>query len=446
MNILLVQFVRDYKLFIKCYREWAIVSRTFWALCLLSQFIIAGAGCTRIQSATMPAQLLIAANNPQQTSPTDFTIANGKTSTTLPFDLIDNRIVVDVKLNGKGPFRFIFDSGAVAAVAPEVVRQLGLKIENLQTGGRGVGEQLVESGEANIAEVEVGDIHLPAQDFGVISFADTKYVFGANKIDGIIGYPLFKRLVVRIDYERKQLTFTQPAQFAYKGSGTIVPIDFGGHLPLVNGELDGVPGIFVIDTGARSSLILYGPFVEQNNLRTKYKASFEGITGWGIGGPVRSQLARVKTLKLGAVEAQNLIARLSLQKSGALTNTNRAALVGPDVLKQFTTIFDYSRRQLIFEKNKQYGKPDSYDRSGMWFGYEGDHFEVIDVIAGGPAAEAGIKVGDQIVEIDGQKTEQLDLPTIRLRFKDDSPSKRVRLIIEREGQRREVVLILRDLV
>jgi hypothetical protein len=415
-----------------------------WALCLLIQLIIPG--CTRIQSAAFPNQLPIATDKPAQTSSPDFTIANNKPSTTLPFDLIDNRIVIDVKLNGKGPFRFIFDSGASAVVAPEVVRQLGLKIENLQTGGGGVGEQLVERGEASISEIEVGDIHLPAQDFGVISFADTKYVFGANRIEGIIGFPLFKRLVVQVDYERKQLTFTQPAHFAYKGSGTIVPIDFDRHLPLIRGELDNVPGIFVIDTGARSALILYGPFVEQNNLRTKYKASFEGITGWGIGGPVRSQIVRVKILKLGSVEVRNLIARLSLQKSGALTSAARAALVGPDVLKQFTTIFDYSRRQMIFEKNKQYGKPDSYDRSGMWFGHVGDHFEVIDVIAGGPAADAGIKVGDQILEIDGERTEQLDLPAVRLRFKNDSPKKRVRLIINREGQRREVVLILRDLV
>lgn len=422
------------------------MGRMFCLLCLLSQLIISGTGCTRIQSTAIPGQQSITTDRPQQTPSIDFTIANNKSSTTLPFDLIDNRIVIDVKLNGKGPFRLIFDSGASAVVSPEVVRQLGLKIENIQTGSGGVGEKVVERGEANISEIQVGDIHLPAQEFGVLSFADSKYVFGANRIDGIIGFPLFKRLVIHVDYERKQLTFTQPSQFTYKGRGTRVPIDFDRHLPLVRGELDGVPGVFVIDTGARSSLILYGPFVEQNNLRTKYKASFEGITGWGIGGPVRSQIVRVKTLKLGTVEVQNLIARLSLQKSGALTSTSRAALVGPDVLKQFTTIFDYSRRQLIFEKNSQYGKPDSYDRSGMWFGHVGDNFEVIDVIAGGPAAEAGLKVGDQILEIDGQKTGQLDLPTVRHRFKNDSPKKRVRLVVEREGQRREVVLILRDLV
>ena len=423
------------------------MSRMFWSLCLLCQLIVAGVGCARNQStpAQMPEMIGTGATAPQTPS-SDFKIASGKTSTTLPFDLIDNRIVINVRLDGKGPFRFIFDSGAGAVVAPEVARALGLKIENLQMGGGGVGEQLVERGETTISQVEVGEIQLPAQEFGVLSFADTKYVFGANRIDGIIGFPLFKRLVVRVDYERKQLTFTEPSQFVYKGQGTIVPIDFDRHLPLVKGELDGVPGIFVIDTGARSSLILYGPFVEQNNLRAKYKASFEGITGWGIGGPVRSQLARVRTLKLGAVEVQNLVARLSLQKSGALTSASRAALVGPDVLRQFTTIFDYSRKQLIFEKNGQYGKPDSYDRSGMWFGLEGSHFEVIDVIAGGPAAEAGIHVGDQILAIDGKTVEQLDLPTIRLRFKNDSPKKLVRLVVQRGGEKREVSLILRDLV
>ncbi len=404
------------------------MSRKLWALCLLIQLAVSCA-CAHPAASSLGGEATA-----------------DKSSSVLPFDLIDNRIIIDVRLNGKGPFRFIFDTGAGAVVAPEVVSSLGLKIENLQTGSGGVGEQVVERGETKISTVEVGPVRLADEEFGVLSFADTKYVFGAHRIDGILGFPVFKNYVVHIDYERRRLTFTPPAEFAYKGTGTIVQLDFDRHLPLVKGELDGVPGDFVIDTGARSALILYGPFVERNDLRAKYGARFEGVTGWGIGGPVRSQIVRVRTLKLGGVEVRDLVARLSLQKSGALTDTSRAALVGPDVLKQFTTIYDYSRRRMIFEKNSQYGRPDSYDRSGMWFGLAGDHFEVIDVVAGGPAADAGLRVGDQILEIDGQRAARLDLPAVRLRLKNDPPKKRVRLVLNRDGRRREVVLVLRDLV
>src|SRR5215213_3701565 len=126
--------------------------RKLWPLCLLV-YLAAGSACAS------SAGLSLA------TEPTA-----DKSPVVLPFDLIDNRIVINVRLNGKGPFRFIFDSGAGAVVAPEVVRALGLKIENLRTGIGGVGEKPVERGETNIADVEVGPLHFADQEFGVLSF------------------------------------------------------------------------------------------------------------------------------------------------------------------------------------------------------------------------------------------------------------------------------------
>ena len=98
-----------------------------------------------------------------------------------------------------------------------------------------------------------------------------------------------------------------------------------------------------------------------------------------------------------------MVTRLSLQRGGDLTTSKMAGVVGADILKQFNLTFDYKQRRIIFEKNRNYGASDTFDRAGMWLGQDGKSFAVIDVIKGGPAAEAGIKVGDHILTIDGKK-------------------------------------------
>lgn len=373
-----------------------------------------------------------------------FAPAEGDASSTIPFDLIDNRIFIDVKLNGK-PFRVMFDSGAGYIITPEVAQGLGLKVQSAGRSG-GVGERTVETGRAQIADMQVGDRHIRDHDFSVISFADAPSVFGSARIDGVIGAEVLERFVAKVDYEHRRLTLTEPERFEYRGGGIALPFERPRMVPLVEGEIDGVTGKFGIDTGARSSLLLFGPFTDENNLRTKYAPAVEGITGWGIGGPVRSQVTRVKLLKLGGVEARNVVTRLPLQRGGDLTTSKMAGLVGADVLKQFDLIFDYGRKRIIFEKNRNYGAPDTFDRAGMWLGLDGKSFAVVDVIKGGPAAEAGVEVGDHILAVDGRPAERLDLLAIRLRFKDDPPGERVHLTVLSGGKKREIVIVLRDLV
>jgi hypothetical protein len=242
------------------------------------------------------------------------------------------------------------------------------------------------------------------------------------------------------------LTFTRPDKFNYRGSGVIVHFDRPRQIPVVDAELDGVRGKFGIDTGARSSLLAYAPFVDQNHLEEKYDAKLEGVTGWGIGGPVRSLLARAKELRIGEVVVHDLVIRLSTQKTGLTTSSAMAGLIGPDVLSQFDLTVDYSRNRLIFEKNKRYGRRDSYDRAGMWMGQDGEHFTVVDVIAGGPADEAGIKRGESILAIDGVSTDKLILPEVRDKIRRDPVGKRITLLLESNGKRQTAVVTLRDLV
>jgi hypothetical protein len=290
----------------------------------------------------------------------------------VPFQWIDNRVFVDVMIQGRGPFHFILDTGADAAVSDTTARALGLVIKNTGDQDEGVGESRVQTGQATLAELAIGPVVLRDVGVEVLPLGDSTQVFGAAPVDGIIGLPIFAKFVVKHDFVHHTLTFTPPG--ATPPPGIVVPFDLPAQIPVIDAELDGVAGRFGVDTGARSALLLYRPFAESHQLAEKYGAHFEGVTGWGVGGPVRSLLARAHELRIGPLQLHEPVVRISLQKAGATTSSAMAGLIGPDVLAQFDVTFDYPHHRMVLDRNPNYGRPDSYDRAGMWMGQDAQVF------------------------------------------------------------------------
>jgi hypothetical protein len=366
----------------------------------------------------------------------------------VPFDLVDNRIVLHVTLNGRGPYALILDTGADQGLRDGLARELGVSTTSAEAV-TGTGEKALAARSGRVADMAVGPVHIRDLGWTFTSFADFPPVFGTYRIDGVVGSPIFNRYVVRIDYAARTLTLYDPKTFEYHGEGVVVPIDIvDGYLPIADGAVDGTAGRFVLDIGARTALILNGPFVETHHLRERYELTPATVNGWGAGGPIRAQVGRVRQLTFGGAVVSDVVTRFSVQRAGALTSSAVAGLIGPDVLSQFVDWFDYSRHRLIVERAASYGRRDTYDRSGMWLGQEPGNadFVVIDVMAGGPASTAGLTVGDRVVAIDGQPTSVLLLPTARLRMRTDSAGTPVRLRVVRAGDAREVTIVLRDVV
>ncbi len=93
---------------------------------------------------------------------------------------------------------------------------------------------------------------------------------------------------------------------------------------------------------------------------------------------------------------------LSLQQTGALAGPDHAGNLGHGILRQFNVTFDYAGGALYLEKNANFGQREACDRAGVWIERGARGFEVVDVVAGGPADAAGVTAGDVIVAIDGQ--------------------------------------------
>lgn len=375
----------------------------------------------------------------------DFSFANGATSTTVPFELINDHIALKVRINGGKPYRIYCDTGGSNVITPAVAKELGVSSSGALQG-TGVGEGSGDIGLAKVDTLEIGDATIRRQIFAVFDLSPLAAVDG-SPIPGLIGYEVFKRFIVKIDYEGRKLTLTLPSEYRYDGRGTVVPFAFHGSKPQIQGSIDGIPGTFDIDTGSRASLDVSRPFVEDHDLVKRFAALSECISGWGVGGPVRSLLARAPTLTLGGIELRGVVAMLSRQRSGSLADRSVAGNVGAGILRRFTLTFDYPGKTIVFEKNSSFGEPDAYDRAGMWVNASPRAFDVIDVIEGGPAWKAGLRAGDKIVGIDGAPVEESRLSDFRKRLRNDPPGTTVRLTVRSSrGPARPIAIVLRDLV
>jgi outer membrane lipoprotein-sorting protein len=374
----------------------------------------------------------------------DFGFIGEQRSTTIPFKLINNHIYIEVKLNGQGPYEMLFDTGGGDAIMPTLAHSLGLKLEGAFQS-RGTGDATLDVAATSVGRVEIGDAFLDRQTFASAALESFGNVEGVPFM-GIVGYEIFKRFVVRTDYDAQQLTLIEPQGFDYRGSGVRVPFQLKDTIPIVPGDVDGVPGIFQLDTGSRMTLDLMSPFVAKNNLVARFDAKVQGVDGWGVGGAERSWIVRAHRFTFGGVSVKAPVVGLSQSAAGSEAEAYTAGNVGAGVFRKFNIVWDYPRNQIYFERSKHYAEEDVFNRAGLWANLDGERFVVIDVYAGSPASEAGLQAGDRILAVDGRQAQQgITLPEFRARMRE-APGTILVLDFERNGRRSRVALTLRDLV
>jgi hypothetical protein len=323
-----------------------------------------------------------------------------------------------------------------------VVHEVGLKPVGAATTS-GAGEGTETSGFAQVDEIAIGPLKMHDQ----MGFTTEIYkpTIEGIAVDGMVGFELFARLAVTIDYGRQTLTFSDFGHFNPKGLGTAIPFTFYDHLPDVAGKIDDLPARFDIDTGSRVEVDVTSPFVAQKNLRARFSKGVSAVTGWGVGGPSRSYVVRMPSLTLGTVKVDNPTAGLSEAKGGSISDPNYEGNIGSGFLKRFVTSFDYSR-QIMYLKPIVPPPVDAgrFDRSGMWINATPEGYAVTDVSTDGPAAQAGVMVGDVITQLDGMPVTMEGLSDARILLRSRAAGEKVVLEIKRQAVPVTATLVLRD--
>jgi len=129
--------------------------------------------------------------------------------TTVPFVLLPSRhMLLDVKVNGKGPYKLIFDTGApMNLLSTTLAKDAGL-IKKKGGGGLGIFGGI---NQLDVDKLEVGGVtaeKLPSvvMDHPTVRAISDAFEDEYGRIDGIVGFPFFGRFATTIDYQKKELT------------------------------------------------------------------------------------------------------------------------------------------------------------------------------------------------------------------------------------------------
>ncbi|HVR45221.1 MAG TPA: aspartyl protease family protein [Candidatus Binatia bacterium] len=375
-------------------------------------------------------------------APHDFSISGGAASTTVPIRLSENHVYIDVMLNGKGPYHFIFDTGGGNILDTDVAKEIdALGGGSLQVSG--VGNATEASSFATVKTLQVGGAIVANQVFAVLPMRKGVGMSTGIPTDGVIGYEVLSRFITTFDYGNNTVTFNTPGTYTAPTGASIVPITQNQSVPQFACAIDGVPTTCTLDTGARDSVTFYAPFLQAHPNLIPAKLTATGVSGFGVGGPALGRLGRLRSLTFGGFNLPNLIGDYTTQTEGAFAAPDLGANVGGAVWKRFTMTLDYRALTMTLTPNAAFNNPDQWDRSGMFLLNTGA-ITIIDVRPHTPAAEAGLIKGDVITAANGSST--LSLRHLRELFLG-APGTVVHLVVKsKNGATRNVDLTLAEYV
>jgi len=332
----------------------------------------------------------------------DDTTLDGET--TVPLE-VDGLVTVEAKLNGR-TFAFILDSGGHNIITPAAAEALGVHpVGAGASGGSGTGE--IAQQYVRIDRLDVGAATMRDQHFYVIPFSYGTVERGARPaLAGLLGLELFERFAMRVDYPGKALTLRKLGGAPAPRTGRPMPITFDDDMPLLEGRLDGIPGLFALDIGNSGTTVVQHVWARQHGMAERLKRGVETVS-YGAGGASPNWASRIDTLEVGGTVLERPIVRYAEDKAGAFSSQTEAANIGTDVLANFVLDFDYRRGVIGFDYRPGFAPP-PFNRSGMRAIKEGpDSFRVALVVPGSPAAIAGIVRDESIIAVDGVVAAQM---------------------------------------
>lgn len=284
---------------------------------------------------------------------------------------------VRVFVNGRGPYTFLFDTGAnVTIVSSKVVREASVPIVSHVPGHHAI---------AKAREIDAGGVRM--RDYYVV-------VADGDDLDGIFGFNSFGKNALTFDLKHRTLVVgSKPKPLA---SAFWMPYVLKARLPNIELSIGGRTLPTLIDTGD-DAYAWEGTSTDLRGLLFDGTPVAAGVVYNGQTGATNTMITTVDgTLHMGPVSAHR--PAVGINESLPLPD------IGVDVIEQFVMEFDRVHHRVGFEPlfaGRTFSVPGEFT-SGVGVSFLEPVRRVKGVIPGSAPARAGMRAGDAILSIDGR--------------------------------------------
>ena len=220
-------------------------------------------------------------------------------------------------------------------------------------------------------------------------------------VHGILGYELFSRFIIKVDYQRKVMTLMLPEKFKPRKGYQSIPIRIQDTKPYLLAPINinhehTLNAKLLVDTGASHGILLEPETDTRIQLPEK---TLPNIIGRGLGGEITGRTGRIESIELGNFTIHKALANFP-DSNSYFSDTlkyyraDRNGTLGGDILSRFTVVFSFPGEKIYLKKNSDFKKSFYFNLSGVNVRAKGsilNVFEVTNVRENSVAHKAGVE-------------------------------------------------------
>ncbi|PTY05880.1 hypothetical protein DB347_16200 [Opitutaceae bacterium EW11] len=308
-------------------------------------------------------------------------------------NIVVNHFTVDGKWDKHGPWHFLVDTGSsVTLVSPEFARRYATEKAALDAPAVRVKSASGDSTllpAVTIRRIELGDARFENVQALIRDLSAISAHLGV-KIDGVLGFPLFRETVFTLDYPGSRLVMMRRTNEPRSFPGSTIGFNNEQRTPLIPVQVGNRRIIVLIDSGSDSPLLL-NPFGMDLEFAALPRPGT--MIGTLLGNRLQEIGRLAESLTIGAYRFDKPIADL----------TDQLSALGGDVLRQFAVTFDQGHNRVTFYRaNTDPIAMPPRKSCGLAFDKGPTYWRVVSVVPGSPADEAGIVEGDLVTRVNGE--------------------------------------------